>query len=129
MDITPLVPAGRKIIQAYGDGGFRVAGERFEGALLVLTEQVARWGVEGMDALADSGAWASLEPVVGATPPVELLILGTGARHEMVPPWLRRQLSEVGIGVETMATGAACRTFNLLLTEGRRVAAALLPVP
>ena len=60
---------------------------------------------------------------------IEILIIGTGKRHEMISPELRRALKEHGVGFDTMDTGAACRTFNILLGEGRRVAAALiLPV-
>ena len=60
---------------------------------------------------------------------VEVLIIGTGNTFELVEPALRIALRQKGIGVEAMTTPAACRTFNVLLTEGRKVAAALLPMP
>jgi uncharacterized protein len=57
---------------------------------------------------------------------VEVLLLGTGTRHEFVPPSLRRRLRDAGIVIDTMDTGAACRTYNVLVAEDRRVAAALI---
>ena len=67
-------------------------------------------------------------PVTGAEPAIEILILGCGARTELVPAGLRDMLREYRIVLEAMDTGGACRTYNVLTAEDRRVAAALLPV-
>jgi len=69
----------------------------------------------------------SLAPVI-ARGGVEILLLGCGRRMAMVPSALRARLKAAGIVVDAMDTGAACRTYSVLLAEGRRVAAALLPV-
>lgn len=118
--------AGRHAIEAYGAGGFRFAGMSHRGSLLMLPTGVHAWSVEGPRAI----DIASLAPLF-ALPQgqVELLLVGTGS--ELVPllPVLRARLREGGIGAEPMATGAAARTYNILLGEGRRVAAALLAVP
>ncbi len=69
---------------------------------------------------------ASLEPIRAAEPAVEILMLGCGGRFAMVPAELRQALRAEGIALEAMDTGAACRTYNVLLAEDRRVAAALI---
>jgi len=122
MAITPAVPAGRQLIQSYHPGGFRIAGDAHEGSVLVLSERTFPWPVQA----ADQVTFESLAPIVAAAPAVELLILGLGPRFLPVPAALRRALKDQGIALEAMDTGAACRTYNLLLAEDRRVAAALI---
>jgi uncharacterized protein len=122
MEITPVVPAGRQLIQAYRAGGFTVAGVRHEGSVLVLPERTLAWPVEALAAV----TVASMAPITAADPAVELLILGCGASFAPAPAPLRDALRAHGIVVEGMATPAACRTFNVLLAEDRRVAAALI---
>jgi uncharacterized protein len=127
MDITPLVPAGRQIIESYGNGRFRVAGAVIAGSALVFPAHAEPWPVTGMaEVTADS-----LAPVLaaGRAGEVEILLLGCGARMAPVPRGLREALRAAGIVVEAMDTGAACRTYNVLMSEGRRVAAALIAVP
>ena len=70
----------------------------------------------------------SLQLIVKAEPPVEILLIGCGPKFLLPPKVLGEELRAAGIGLEWMDTGAACRTFNVLLTEERRVAAALIPV-
>jgi len=124
MDITPAVPADRQIIQSYSDGGFRISQVRHQGAVLVTPQQTWPWPVAGFDAIdADS-----LAPLHDAAEPVEILLLGCGPTILPVPTALRQSLRERGMVIEPMDTGAACRTYNVLLSEARRVAAALLPV-
>ena len=123
-DVTPGLPAGRKPIEAYGDGGFRIGGQRVEGSLLVFTERAVAWPVVGF---ADV-TLESLAEVTAETPAVEILVVGCGVRQMPVPPGLREGLRAAGIVADFMDTGAACRTFNVLLAENRRVAAALIAV-
>ena len=124
MDVTPLIPAGRKVIDAYGDGGFRISGERFAGSVLLFPDRVLPWSARAFAELDR----AALGPFVGTTPPVEILLIGCGARMELVPPRLRQELRGLGLVIDAMDTGAACRTYNVLLAEERRVAAALIAV-
>jgi uncharacterized protein len=126
MDITPLVPAGRQIVEAYGEGRFRVSGAVIEGSALIFPTRSGAWPVAdiaGVDV-------DSLATVIGAgqAGEVEILLLGCGARIAPVPRALRDVLRAAGVVVEPMDTGAACRTYNLLMAEGRRVAAALIAV-
>ena len=124
MDITPLVPKGLLVIEAYGDGGFRVSGVRHEGSVLILPEGAKAWPVATLDDITSE----SLQPVLASSDTIDILFLGSGQRATMLPEGLRQAFREVGIAVEAMDTGAACRTYNVLLAEGRRVAAALIAV-
>jgi uncharacterized protein len=118
-------PPARILIDGYGPGRLRVGGALYERPILVLPEGVRDWPVASFASLSR----ASLAAVLAATPPVEILIVGCGARVILVPPALRQELREAGLKLDAMDTGAACRTYNLLLAEDRRVAAALIPLP
>jgi uncharacterized protein len=124
MEITPLIPEGRQVIESYGDGRFRVSGVAIEGALLVLPTATYPWSAVDVASM----TLESLAPILSADPPVEILLVGCGQRLLPLPPALKAALRERGIGADPMSTGAACRTYNVLMSEGRRVAVALLPV-
>ena len=119
------LPAGPPVIESYGDGGFRVSGTRYEGSLLVLPEGCVAWPAVRVEDISLEGL-AALWPA--ARPVAELLLLGTGRAPWLVPPALRAALKERGLAVEPMDSGAACRTYNVLLGEHRRVAAAILAI-
>ncbi|HEX5455450.1 MAG TPA: Mth938-like domain-containing protein [Stellaceae bacterium] len=119
MELTPQIPAGRQIIERYAAAGFRVSGMVYAGPVLVFPDQTLVWADA---AVSEPG----LQPVF-AHGGVELLLLGLGRLMRPLAPTLRLALKARGIAVEAMDTGAACRTYNVLLGEDRRVAAALLP--
>lgn len=104
-------------IDGYGPGFFRIGGEIYHNALLVTADAAEPWG-----------GYADMDTVLSLSGKVDVLFIGTGASLATLPKDFRDVLDAAGIGVEPMATDAACRTFNVLLSEGRRVAAALLPV-
>lgn len=106
-----------KPIDGYGAGFFRIGGEVVRGAVLVSPMGTRTWG--GFD---DTGA------VLALAGEIDVLFVGTGAEIAHVPHAFQAAMDEAGIGVEPMAAPTACRTYNVLLSEGRRVAAALLPV-
>ena len=124
MEITPLIPEGRQVIESYGDGRFRVSGVLLEGSLLVLPTVTFPWSAAGVAGI----TFDSLSPLLSSDPPLEILLVGTGKRLVPLHPMLKTQLRERGIGADPMDTGAACRTYNVLMAEGRRVAAALIAV-
>jgi uncharacterized protein len=126
MDLTPLIPAGRQIIESYGDGRFRVSGAVHEGSLLVFPRACRAWPVTAMSELSID----SLDPVTAgaASGEIDLLLLGCGQRLAMIPKDLRAALRARGVVMEPMDTGAAARTYNVLMAEGRRVAAALIAI-
>ncbi len=124
LDITPQVAAGRCLIQGYGDGGFRILAKRQEGSLIVFGDCSQPWPVTDVgDITLDS-----LGPVIDVASEIQILVLGCGPDFTDEPLGLRQGLREHGIVLEWMDTGAACRTFNVLLTEDRDVAAALIAV-
>ena len=124
MQITDSTASGRQVIEGYGDGAFRVSGTLHKGSLLVFADCTAPWGVSDMAELTTE----TLAEVLQTEPPVDVLLLGCGAKAAMVPKALRAAVRAEGVVIEAMDTGAACRTFNLLMAEGRRAAAALIAV-
>jgi uncharacterized protein len=124
MDVTPLIPQGRRVIERYGNGGFRVTGESYRGSILVLPDRAEAWPLTTIDQL----DLASLEPVLAAEPPVEVLLIGCGRAMAIIDPELRAAARARGVALEPMDTGAACRTYNVLMAEDRRVAAVLIAV-
>lgn len=111
---------GQNLFTGYGAGYVAVNGTRYERSILVTPDRLADWAPAKFDDLS-TAAFAGL-----ATLPLEILILGTGARLRFPHPALTRDLHAAGIGLEVMDTQAACRTYNILLSESRRVGAALL---
>lgn len=115
---------GRFAIDAYGRGGFRFADMSHRGSILALPSGIHAWPVASP---ADLSVEA-LAKVVAERAAVDVLLLGTGASPVAVDDALRWVLRDAGIGLDVMATGAAARTYNIMLGENRRVAAALLAV-
>ncbi len=126
MDITPAVAPDRQIIEAYGSTGFRVSGKTYAGAVIVFPDATVPWTVSVLTDVTIESLGAIMQRA-GTEQAIEILLLGCGRRMMPVPPSLRAQLRQAGVGLDAMDTGAACRTYDVLLTEGRRVAAALLP--
>ena len=124
-DASGFLP-GPHPIDGYGAGGFRFAGMSHRGSILALPTGVHGWsaGAPG-DITAESLTLAFAVPAGQ----LEVLLVGTGLDLVPVPEALRRRLKAAGIVAEPMATGAATRTYNILLGENRRVGAALLAVP
>jgi uncharacterized protein len=123
-DITPPVPEGRQLIQGYGGGRFRISGSVHEGSVLVFPDMTLAWHVTRFEEIVA----AAMQPVLERALEIDVLIIGCGPDFRPPGAALRRHLAEAGIAVEMMDTGAACRTYNLMLTDGRRVGAALIAV-
>ncbi|MFJ5489330.1 Mth938-like domain-containing protein [Hansschlegelia beijingensis] len=115
----------RFAIDAYGDGGFRFGDLSHRGSLLALPSGMWAWGCA---AASDFDA-AAFERVFQEAEAIDMLLIGTGADLAPLKRDLRQALRDAGMVVEVMATGAAARTWNVLIAEQRRVAAALLAVP
>lgn len=122
MDFTPAVAEGRQMVESYGVGRFRISGVAYDGSVLVFPDAAHTWAARSVADL----DYAALSPVAAADPPIEVLLIGCGASLAPIPSQLRRSLRDAGIGCDAMDTGAACRTFNVLNAESRRVAAALI---
>ncbi|KAB2911048.1 MAG: hypothetical protein F9K29_23480 [Hyphomicrobiaceae bacterium] len=124
MSVSSARYPGRAPIDAYGNGGFRFAAMSHRGSILCLPSGIYAWGPA---AFAEIGV-DSFSAVFAEKAALDLVILGTGRRHELAGADVRRAFQEAAVGLETMDTGAACRTYNVLLAEGRPVGAALLAV-
>ncbi len=115
---------GRAPIDAYGDGGFRFADMSHRGSILCLPSGVHGWTPSAPPTL----AVADLGPIIEQASEIEILLVGTGADLRRIPEEVRAVLRAHRISADPMSTGAAVRTYNVLLAEDRAVAAALIAV-
>ncbi|MSU88964.1 hypothetical protein GE300_04910 [Rhodobacteraceae bacterium 2CG4] len=117
MQVNETGFGGRTPVDGYGPGVFRVAGGLREGPLALLPDGPVDWpGLPEVKAFLDRAEQ------------IDVLLVGMGDEIAPLAPVTRSALEEAGIGVEVMGTGPACRTYNVLLSEGRRVALAAMPV-
>ena len=114
--------AGANIIRSYGTGEITVNQQTYTASLIIMPDRIVDWGPHSAAGLAlkDFLLIADLQP--------EVVVLGTGARLRFPSPAATQPLIQARIGLEVMDTAAACRTYNILMGEGRRVAAALLMI-
>lgn len=108
---------GKKPVDGYGPGFFRIGGAVHRGPVLILPSGVAAWG-----------GYEDTTAILAEAAAIDVLIVGTGAETSHVPPEFRAAVESAGPGIEQMASPNACRTYNVLLSEGRRIALALIPV-
>jgi uncharacterized protein len=124
MDLREIRSRDRPPIEAYGNGGFRVGGAFHAGSLLLLPRGVAAWSPTRVEDITEE----SLEPLRAVAESIDFVLIGTGRTMRPLPASVRNSLAAAGLGIEFMDTGAACRTYNVLVAEERRVAAALIAV-
>ena len=120
MKIEREQPDGRNTFSGYGAGYVEVNGTRHTASVIVSAERVVAWDARSLDTLTAG----DLAPLAAMKP--EILLLGTGPSFRFPDPAVLAPLNAARIGVEVMDTQAACRTFNILLGEGRNVVAALI---
>ncbi|MDA5640873.1 MULTISPECIES: Mth938-like domain-containing protein [Agrobacterium] len=124
IEIRPAHFPGRAPIDAYGNGGFRFADMSHRGSLLLLPSGIYGW--EPVDA--KELTVGHFEKLLAEAQDIEVLLIGTGDGMRVLPKELRAAFKEAGIAVDPMSTGAAVRTYNIMLSESRAVAAALIAV-
>ncbi len=117
-------PEDMLLVEAYGEGGFRFLGRRVEGATLLFPDGFFPMASQTLSDLNE----ADFDKVLNAPEKPEILLIGTGDKMQLLPAAIRAFLEKHNIGFDIMDTGAAARTYNVLMMEGRRVAALLLPV-
>lgn len=117
MQLNEIQYTDAQPIEGYGPDFFRIGGEKIKAPAVIHAEGAMHWG--GTDDTATLLAMADK---------IDFILLGTGTDLAYAPAGFRQTLEDAGIGVEVMKTDSACRTYNVLVSEGRRVAAALLPV-
>lgn len=115
---------GKAPIDAYGNGGFRFADMSHRGSILCLPSGIHGWSAEEGSALTIS----DFAKVIAEAAEIEVLLVGTGNEMHILPKDVRTALREAGVAVDVMSTGAAVRTYNILLGEDRAAAVALIAV-
>jgi uncharacterized protein len=113
-------PSGVNTITGYGEGYVMVNGERRSSSVVVMPDRIEQWQAGGFDTLTPD----DFEFLQGLG--AEIVLLGTGARQRFPHPRLTAPFARTGVGLEVMDLQAACRTYNILVAEERKVAAALL---
>ena len=124
MDITPVIHKDQNYIDRYGDGGFQITGQQHKGSIVVSSSEVFEWCtteklVEDIEALLE---------LFAQTPNIQVLLVGCGDSPPFIPERIRQGFRKKGMTIDLMSTGAACRTYNVLLAEDRLVAAALVAI-
>ncbi|TMV06370.1 hypothetical protein FGK63_14535 [Ruegeria sediminis] len=117
MRLNEMAFSGARPVDGYGPGFFRIGGEVHEGSVLTGPDGTRPWGGYQDE--------AALLDLAGD---IDVIFIGTGKEVAHIPAGLRAALEGKGLGVEIMNSPAACRTYNVLLSEGRRIALAVLPV-
>jgi uncharacterized protein len=117
-------PAQVQVIRSYGPGHFLISDRDWREPVLVTPTGTTPWPVTRAEELSA----ANVATVKTGAAPAELLVVGCGSRSVFVPPAVRAALKEIGLSLEVVDTGSACRIYNVLLAEGRWVAAALIPL-
>jgi uncharacterized protein len=123
-DLSGFLP-GQHSIDAVGNGGFRFADMSHRGSILILPSGIYAWRVKG----ADEFSRGQFQAVLDAAPDIDIFIIGTGSQTAVLTDDLLWALRSARLNVDIMPTLAAARTFNVLLNEQRRIAAALIAVP
>lgn len=121
--VRPHYP-GRPPIQKYGNGGFRFADMSHKGSILILPSGVHAWDVTSIERISTR----DFAPIFSEIKDIELVLLGTGEAMAAMPEPVRAACEAAGVKVEAMSTGAAARTYNVLLAENRAPAAALIAI-
>jgi len=124
LDITPLIPTGRSLIQSHGNNRFKITGDLHQGSVIVFIDSVENWQAVTIEDITID----SLLAVTKRSSEVDILLVGCGETFTLPPKDLRLVLKQHGIVLEWMDSRAACRTFNVLLAEERPAAAAILAI-
>ena len=121
MDVTPLIRSDQQVIQAYAGDTFKVSGKTYTQAIIVLPHMTQNWEAPTFETLKPS----DIAPLFDNRP--DMILLGVGKTTRFFTREQKQAFQAAGLHIEVMDTGAACRTYNVLMAEGRQVAAALYP--
>lgn len=126
MDVTPLICSDQKVIQSYKTGIFRISGEVYDHPVFVTPYNVSFWDVDSEMGI------GNLQPehfdfLLKQANNIDVVLLGCGKIMTFISPILEGAFKAAGLSVDIMDTGAACRTYNILMAEGRRVVCFMLP--
>jgi uncharacterized protein len=128
MDITPLIDKNSNVIYSYGDNQFNISGTIYEYNVVVFPQKVIPWNIKSFESFSIN----DILPLHSELNEIDILIIGCGFSHKTIPLSLKYDIKNLKnnspLNIEVMQTAAACRTYNVLLLEGRRIGAALIQV-
>lgn len=119
-DITPIVDEKIKIIESYGGGGFKISGNRVDNSVFIFRDYFHKIDKSNIETITRQDI-SDLEEI-------EILLVGYGEESEFLPSSLEQDIKNAGVSIEYMNTGAAARTYNILVSEERKVATILIAV-
>ena len=126
MDITPLIIANQQVIQSYSNGVFKINSVIYKSPVIVAPDETIIWEIPNVESVLDLKL-EHFKNLINDCNDIDVVLLGSGAKMAFLPRDLKISLKESGLNIDVMDTGAACRTYNVLMAEGRRVVCALLP--
>jgi len=124
VEVTLQLNDGQQVVEKYGNGRFLISDHYHDGSVLIKSDETVSWAINSFDALTVD----SLQPFIDIADQIEVLLIGCGDKAQFIKPSFRDELRKKGLVIDAMDTGAACRTYNVLLSENRNVAAALIAV-
>ncbi|MBL95509.1 MAG: hypothetical protein CMF70_09440 [Magnetovibrio sp.] len=124
INLSPVTVKEYQFIQTYGDETFRISDIRYEGSVIVFPKKTIQWGVVSPESITID----SLKPIIFGSEKIRILLIGCGQEYKNLEQGIDSELRNHGIFCEWMNTGAACRTFNVLMAEARDAAAALIAI-
>ena len=124
MDITPQIPKNRNVINGYGVGNFKINEKIFESSIILTPNQIVEISLESLEEFFEE----NLSKILQEDP--EILLVGTGKNHQIISTNLKNKIKAIypNIAIDEMSTASACRTYNILMMEDRKVAALLLAI-
>ena len=125
MDISPEIPANKNYIDDYGNGSFIICGQSYGVALIVSPSDILPWPIIDINVISEN----DIKFILSKIPTIEFLLIGSGANIPMIPKEaVSFLLQSGGVNIDIMETGAACRTYNVMMSEDRLVGVALIPI-
>ncbi len=121
-DITPTISASAKVLESYGPGRFTVSGEMVYGSIIISAGSLVNWDVQNFSDISIE----SFSPLFELEEDIDVVIIGCGEKTQLISAEIRNHFKQAGITLDFMTTGSASRTYNVMLSEGRQVAAALI---
>lgn len=124
MDITPNIPKNRNVINGYGANGFKINDTLYQDSIILTPSQIVQVKIATIEDFFEQ----NLKVIFNFEP--EILLIGTGANHQIISAYLKNKikLQYPMISIDEMSTGSACRTYNILMSEDRNVAAVLYQI-
>ncbi len=126
VDVTPLIRSDQQVIQSYANGVFKVSNVTYDHPIIVTSDETNAWDIDDRLKVEDLQI-VHFKALIDNVDHIDVVLFGAGKTMAFLSKDLRHALRDAGLSVDIMDTGAACRTYNVLMAEGRQVACALLP--